>query len=106
MDHCIDGHCPRMQEGSPSGSNYDRCIAQHAEQGALLWSDPSLRQGGTIIVNGPPCMTCAKLIASAGLRRVVCMGDPSYAAWSEVEGFLSMAGIEVVEVGLMRVDLH
>lgn len=98
MAHCTDGHCPRMQQGSAAGSMYDNCISQHAEQGALLWSDPSLRQGGTLIVNGPPCMTCAKLIASAGLQRVVCLSDDSYGAWPDVEGFLSLAGIEVVEI--------
>lgn len=96
MPHCNEGHCPRLQENSASGSSYDNCISQHAEQGALLWSDPSLRMGGTLIVNGPPCMTCAKLIASSGLRRVVHYEDPSYAAWGSVKSFLGQAGIEVL----------
>jgi dCMP deaminase len=96
MAHCVDGACPRMMENSASGSNYDTCISQHAEAGALLWSDPSLRQGGTLIVNGPPCMGCAKLIASSGVKRVVCKEDNSYANWDSVYVFLKSAGVEVL----------
>jgi dCMP deaminase len=97
MAHCVDGACPRLHQNSASGSSYDNCIAQHAEQGALLWSDPSLRQGGTLIVNGPPCMGCAKLIASSGISRVVYLKDYSYENWPAVAAFLSEAGITAVE---------
>lgn len=99
MKHCVDGACPRLLEGAASGSNYDSCISQHAEAGALLWSDQSLRQGGTIIVNGPPCMGCAKLIASSGVVRLVCYSDSSYADWLSVKEFISNAGITVMEMG-------
>ena len=98
MAHCIDGACPRAQEGSAPGSSYDNCISQHAEQGALLWSDPSLRLGGTLIVNGPPCMTCAKLIASSGVRRVVHWDDSNYEGWPDVRKFLISAGLDVISV--------
>jgi dCMP deaminase len=98
MDHCTDGACPRLIEESESGTSYDNCISQHAEQGALLWSDPSTRQGGTLIVNGPPCMGCAKLIASSGIARVVHYEDPSYKAWNNVKMFLNAAGVFVVSV--------
>lgn len=96
IDHCSDGACPRLHQNSAAGSHYDNCIAQHAEAGALLWSDVSLRQGGTIIVNGPPCMGCAKLIASSGLSRVVHKKSDAYAQWEEVEAFLNQCGITVV----------
>jgi dCMP deaminase len=95
MPHCKDGHCPRMQQGSNSGSQYDNCIAQHAEAGALLWSDPSMRTGATLVVNGPPCMGCAKLIASSGIKKVFCSSDPSYVQWNDVARFLHSCGIEV-----------
>lgn len=98
MGHCIDGHCPRMQQNSDAGSQYDNCIAQHAEAGALLWSDMSLRQGGTLIVNGPPCMGCAKLIASSGIKRVVCKSDSNYNDFQNVRDFLYNAGIQLIEV--------
>lgn len=96
LPHCTDGFCPRLHDDSPSGSNYDRCISQHAEAGALMWSDPGLRIGATLIVNGPPCMGCAKLIASSGISRLVCRGDSSYEQWPEVLNFLALTNIKVV----------
>lgn len=96
MGHCVDGFCPRYNNNEPNGSQYDNCIAQHAEAGALLWSDPSLRQGGTLIVNGPPCMGCAKLIASSGVKRVVYKYDEAYSQWDSVEKFLTGAGLVLV----------
>jgi dCMP deaminase len=98
IPHCADGYCPRMQEGSEPGSAYDNCIALHAEENALLWSDRTDRQGGTIIVNGPPCWACGKKIAGSGVSRLVYMSDPSYADWPRVEALLSTAGVTCVGV--------
>lgn len=96
MPHCVDGGCPRAQQNSPSGSSYDNCIAIHAEQNALLRADYSqVKHGGTLYVNGPPCFTCAKLIANSGLDRVVCIDDDGYAQWPEVKAFLIDSGIAV-----------
>lgn len=96
MTHCVDGGCPRANSDVPHGSDYDTpegfCIAQHAEAGALLWSDRSLRSGGTIVVNGCPCLECARLIASSGISRVVCFSDD----YAEVPlSFLKAAGVDV-----------
>lgn len=96
--HCNDGACPRLHHGSDPGSAYDNCISQHAEAGALLWSDPALRMGSTIIVNGAPCMGCAKLIASSGVKKVVYVHDKSYAHLPDVLALLCEAGIEYVSV--------
>lgn len=75
MKHCVDGGCPRATSDVPSGTPYDEgaglCLAVHAEANALLHSDRSAREGGTIYVGGPPCFGCAKLIAGSGLSRVV-----------------------------------
>lgn len=98
VGHCTDGECPRLHMGSEPGSQYDNCIAQHAEANALLWSDPSLRNGGTLIVNGPPCFGCAKQIASAGIARVVYWSDNSYLDFSRSRLLLEKAGIELVSV--------
>lgn len=96
--HCIDGACPRFVEQTPNGASYDNCIAQHAEANALLWSDPSLRAGGTLIVNGPPCFGCAKMIASSGISRIVCKKDDDYADWPKVHQFLTDCNIQVATV--------
>jgi len=98
IGHCVDGHCPRYTEGSANGAVYDNCIAQHAEANALLWSDPSQRIGGTLIVNGPPCYGCAKQIASSGIVRVVCYSDSAYEDWARVRLFMENAHIDVIEV--------
>lgn len=101
MAHCVDGACPRLHQNSANGSNYDTCISQHAEAGALLWSDPSLRRGGTLIVNGPPCMGCAKLIASSGVVRAVYKYDSNYSQWGDINNFLVKANIECIEFNLI-----
>lgn len=93
MPHCDEGHCPRFNEQSASGSNYDNCIAQHAEINAIIWADVSLRNGATLIVNGPPCFGCAKAIASSGITRVVCISDVSYQQWPEIQQFLNCCEI-------------
>ena len=43
----------------------------HAEQNALLHSDPEKRKGGTAYVNLQPCPTCAKMLAASGISRVI-----------------------------------
>jgi dCMP deaminase len=88
--------CPRMNIGSAAGSNYDNCISNHAEANALLWSDPYERQGATLIVNGPPCFTCTKLIISAGIKRVIGFEDPSYAQTDMVKKFFHDNGVDIL----------
>ena len=102
--HCTDGACPRLVQNSPNGSTYDNCIAQHAEANAIIWSDPALRVGGTLIVNGPPCFGCAKQIASSGISRVVFSPDASYQDWNTVKTFLENCGIELIEVKLEEIQ--
>lgn len=93
--HCVDGGCPRWQQGSAPGTTYDNCIAIHAEENALLWSDRTLRAGGsTLVVNGPPCYGCAKKIAGSGVRRLVYLEDPSYADWDRARELLVTAGVQ------------
>lgn len=104
MRHCVDGGCPRGRSVVGHGSSYDSvdgfCVAQHAEAGALLHSDPVRRRGGTVVVNGPPCLECARLIASSGVARVVHLVDEAYTEWPRVFEFLVDAGIDVVSVSL------
>jgi len=98
IGHCTDGACPRLMDNSPNGSQYDNCIAQHAEANAIIWSDPALRSGGTLIVNGPPCFGCAKQIASSGIVRVVFSPDENYQDWPKVKDFLESCKIELIPI--------
>jgi dCMP deaminase len=92
--HCADGGCPRFQQGSPSGSSYDNCIAIHAEQNALLHSDYVQRaEGAVLIVNGPPCFTCAKLMVNGGIETLVALSDDNYEQWPEIAEFLDRSGV-------------
>jgi dCMP deaminase len=98
FNHCEDGGCPRFLNNSPSGSDYDDCIAIHAEQNAFLHSDYSANPK-KIYVNGPPCFTCAKLIANSTVKTVYYLYDESYSNWKKVKKFLNKAGVKTVMVG-------
>ncbi len=90
--HCKDGGCPRLEEQSPSGSNYDNCISIHAEQNAFLHSDHSSRPT-KLFVNGPPCFTCAKLIVNSTVNKVCYVRDESYVEWANIARFLNENGV-------------
>lgn len=92
FQHCEDGGCPRYKQMSESGSNYDNCIAVHAEANALLHSDYS-SEAYIIYVNGPPCFSCAKLIANSTVQHVYYIADNSYKDWERVNSFLNKAKV-------------
>jgi dCMP deaminase len=84
LPHCdevghlmIDNHCVRTL---------------HAEQNAIIQA--ALHgvsvEGGTIYVTHQPCLTCAKMIINAGIRRVVYAGHYPDA---NAVAFLSQAGV-------------
>lgn len=82
---CVNGQCPRglmtnasVKPGSQYESGFGRCIAVHAEANALLHSVTVLRGGlaGTMYVTTEPCLDCMKLMAAAGLWKVVWDGSP------------------------------
>lgn len=97
LKHCEDGGCPRYLENSPNGSIYDNCIAVHAEANALLHSDYSARPK-KMYVNGPPCFSCAKLIANSTVETVYYISDTSYSNWCEVREFLEKCSVKTIEV--------
>ena len=90
--HCSEGGCPRLANNSPNGSSYDDCIAIHAEANAFLHSDYSSR-ATRLYVNGPPCFSCAKLIANSTIKDVYYISDSSYKDWNNVNQFLYNSGI-------------
>ena len=67
------GACPRglkTYDEVSALSAYDNCISIHAEANALLYARTSL-VGATIYITCEPCKDCAKLIAGAGIVKVV-----------------------------------
>jgi dCMP deaminase len=77
LPNCGDGGCARCAGGAPSGTNHDTCLCLHAEQNSIIqaaYHGVGIN-GGTMYVTHQPCLTCAKMILNAGLRRVVFGGE-------------------------------
>lgn len=95
---CLKGECPRGRHyqsamgpaecmcgedwpckyGVPQDSSYDSgpgvCEAVHAEANALLFARASVK-GATLYCTDAPCPGCSRLIAGAGIARVVTPHD-------------------------------
>lgn len=87
--------CPRDSKGSCS-------LALHAEQNAILYATKSnvSLEGSTVYVTLAPCIACARVIYTVGIRRVLFLH--SYAAFKGLpteEGvdFLRKFGVEVIQ---------
>jgi dCMP deaminase len=69
---CLAGECPRglltAAELAHNAADYSNCVALHAEQNAVAHASG---RGDTIYITGPPCDMCAKLVAAAGITRIV-----------------------------------
>lgn len=70
MEHCEQIGCIREKQKIPSGERSEVCTAVHSEQNALIQAGTRSR-GGTMYTMFNPCNSCAKMIANAGLVRVV-----------------------------------
>ena len=89
-----EGGCPRDSKGSCS-------LALHAEQNAILYASKNGAsiEGSTIYVTLSPCISCARIIYSMKIKRVIYLN--SYAAYKGLasdEGvdFLRKFGVDVV----------
>ena len=77
----------------------------HAEANAIVNAarTGTALEGCTLLVNGPPCMGCAKLIVQAGIKRVlVTKPKPDfYERWKEdidrARALFSECGVECIE---------
>ncbi len=70
MPHCIDSPCPGAES---LGGSREACEAVHAESAALLQARSSRREPHTAYCSLTPCFSCAKLLLSAGIKRVVAL---------------------------------
>lgn len=85
--------CPRDMRGGCS-------LALHAEQNAILYAmkNQALVEGATLYLTLAPCLPCARMIFTVGIKKVVYVH--SYAAYkllAKEEGveFLESFGVEV-----------
>jgi len=62
VSHCDKRGCLREELQIPSGERHELCWAVHAE-------------GATVYVTIQPCVSCVKLLISAGVDKVIYKGD-------------------------------
>lgn len=87
--------CPKDSKGSCS-------LALHAEQNAIIYAvkNGTLIEGATLYVTLSPCISCARIIYSTGIKKVIYLH--SYAEYKGIpieEGveFLKKFGVEVAK---------
>lgn len=96
--HNCDEEWP--EEGCPRDSKGGCSLAIHAEQNALLYAVKNKTdvEGATMYVTLSPCLACARIIYTMGVKRVIFLN--SYAEYKGIpndEGvdFLQKFGVEV-----------
>lgn len=99
--HCTDvGVCWRRQNNIPSGTQYEKCRAMHAEQNALIQAAKLglSVQDATIYITDIPCEICARMIHTAGIKRVVIIHDSQRYDPNSLADFILYGG-EVTYLG-------
>lgn len=85
-ENCCDvGSCWREKHGIPHGEQYEKCVAVHAEQNAIISASRRDMLGATLYLAGweneerikdpQPCAICAKLIKNAGIQEIINSSD-------------------------------
>jgi dCMP deaminase len=90
-----DSGCPRDSKGSCS-------LALHAEQNAILYAAKNNMSinGATLYVTLSPCISCARVIYTVGIKRVIFLDSyANYKGLASDEGvdFLKKFGVEVIQ---------
>lgn len=97
MKHCDElGGCYRNRIGVPSGERLELSRCLHAEQNAIIQAaihGTKLEPPIVCYVTVQPCVTCAKMLINAGVKRVVWeSGHPDKLGLQ----MLGEAGVELV----------
>jgi dCMP deaminase len=82
---CMQLGCLREKMKIPSGFRHEICRAIHAEQNAIIQAGLHgiTIKGATLYCTHSPCILCAKMLANAGIVRVITCtdyADPSFKA--------------------------
>jgi dCMP deaminase len=93
-----DKWCPRAMGETELGADYSACESIHAEENAIARADFSQSNGGTIYVTRSSCINCARLIANAGIARLVhrVTERDAHRNPEDVEQYLEKIGVEVL----------
>lgn len=77
LPNCGEGGCARCASEAPPGQALDTCLCLHAEQNAIIQAayHGVAIAGSMLYTTHQPCLTCAKMIVNAGIRRIVFSGD-------------------------------
>ncbi|MDP2874038.1 MAG: dCMP deaminase family protein [bacterium] len=97
LPHCEEVGCLRQQMGVPSGQRQEICRGLHAEQNAIIQAalHGVSTAGADIYLTHTPCITCAKMLINAGIKRIVCLGSyPDELALT----MIGEAGIQLVMI--------
>jgi dCMP deaminase len=72
-EDCLSRGCLRDELGIKSGERHEICRAVHAEQNAIIQASSKGidTSGSTMYCTHTPCNICAKMMANAGVERVV-----------------------------------
>ncbi|MBI5554968.1 MAG: cytidine deaminase, partial [Elusimicrobia bacterium] len=76
LPHCEITGCLRDKQKIPSGQRQELCRGMHAEANALLFASTyglDMRNA-TLYSTNQPCVSCAKMIIQAGLKKVFFAG--------------------------------
>jgi dCMP deaminase len=94
VKNCFEGGCPRCAGDAPSGTDLHECLCSHAEENAIAqaaFHGIALRDS-ILYVTLSPCLTCARLVISAGIVEVVYEAD--YVVEKNARAMLKAAGVK------------
>ncbi len=101
LTHCLDIGCLRQKLGIPSGQRQELCRGLHSEQNIII---QAVRhkidlKDSIIYLTNQPCVTCAKMLISVGVKEIVIAGDyPDLLA----RKMLKQAGIKVRKIKIKK----
>ena len=96
IEHCTEDTCIRTKLHIPSGTRHEMCRGLHGEMNVITQASIhgiSLKDT-TIYCTTQPCIICSKLIISAGIIKIVYVGD--YPDELSLE-LLNESGIELIK---------
>ena len=82
LNCCDVGRCYRKEQGIPHGEQYEKCVAVHAEQNAIISASRAHLMGADMYLVGfeydgqeledvKPCLICERMIKNAGIKEVI-----------------------------------